>query len=85
MKEYMVSYNDIAVTKCVPAERGLLIFQRKNGDRKQTAKMHPDIPIMELRDDSEAKTSTSHAPATSLAVLMNEKMKFPVAYVLRGS
>ena len=79
IKEYIVSYNDMAVTKCVPAESALVVFQRKKGDRKQMAKMQPDSPIMELRDDSDANASTNQAPATSLAVLMKEKMKFPVA------
>lgn len=90
MKEYMVSYKDMAVTKCNPAENALFVWsemcQRKNGDRKQIEKTTPDIPMMEDREeDLEAKTSTIHAPATSLAVLMNEKMKLPVAYVASGN
>ena len=85
MNEYIVSYSDIDVTKCAPADRLPFVFQRKKGDRKHTAKMQPDKPIMELRDDSDAKTSTIQAPATSFAVLIKEKMKLPVAYEASGS
>jgi hypothetical protein len=86
MSEYIVSYSVIAVTKGAPANRLPFVLQRKKGDRKHTAPMQPEKPIMEPQDHSDAQTSTiQQAPARSFAVLIKEKIKLPVAYVAHGS